>query len=294
MTSAASSSGRPLALVTGASSGIGRAYAERLASDGYDLIVVARRAERLDELKRQLESAHGVSVKPLVADLSTESGRHAVDAAATQPRLEFVVDSAALAYYMPFLNLPRDTAEELLNLNVLAPVQMIHAALPGMVERGKGTVVTFSSLLAFSAASENPQLPKRAVYAATKAFLLSFIQLVAVELRGTGVKVQIVCPGIVKTEFHTRQNMDLSGMPRMEPEDIVKASLIGLERGEVVCIPTLEDTDRLQHRDQAEAEVLSANMRPSLAERYLSGQATSTSAQRARSGDGRRREPSAI
>ena len=269
MTSTANSTGRPLALITGASAGIGRAYAERLAADGYDLVVVARRAERLDEVKRRLESGHGVSVQTLVADLSTESGRRAVDSVATQPRLEVVVDSAALAYYMPFLDLPRDEAEELVNLNVLAPVQMIHAALPGLVARGKGAVVSFSSLLAFSAASENPQLPKRALYAAGKAFLLAFFQLLAVELRGTGVKVQIVCPGIVKTEFHTRQNMDMSGRPRLEPEEVVKASMIGLERGEVVCIPTLEEIDRLQHHDQAEAEVLSAAMRPGLAQRYM-------------------------
>ncbi|HKB17770.1 MAG TPA: SDR family NAD(P)-dependent oxidoreductase [Candidatus Dormibacteraeota bacterium] len=269
MTSTAKSSHRPLALVTGASAGIGRAYAERLGSDGYDLIVVARRAERLDEVKRQLESAHGVSVQPLVADLSTESGRRAVDAAAAQPRLEVVVDSAALAYYMPFLDLPRAKAEELVNLNVLAPVQLVHAALPGMVERGKGAVISFSSLLAFSAASENPQLPARAVYSASKAFLLTLFRLLAAELRDTGVKVQIVCPGIVKTEFHTRQNMDMSGRPRLEPEEVVKASMIGLERGEVVCVPTLDDTDRLLHHDQADAEVLSANMRPSLAQRYL-------------------------
>src|SRR5216683_1302602 len=123
MTSTENSSDRPLALVTGASAGIGRAYAERLASDGYDLVVVARRAERLDEVKRQLESGHGVSVRPLVADLSTESGRRAVDTVATQPRLEFVVDCAALAYYRAFIQLPRSEALELVNLNILAPVQ---------------------------------------------------------------------------------------------------------------------------------------------------------------------------
>jgi short-subunit dehydrogenase len=170
---------------------------------------------------------------------------------------------------MPFLKLPGDKARELVNLNVLAPVQMIHAALPGMVERGKGTVVSFSSLLAFSGASENPQLPKRAVYTASKAFLLTFFQLLAVELRDTGVKVQVVCPGIVKTEFHTRQNIDMSGRPRLEPEDVVKASMIGLERGEVVCIPTLEETDRLHLHDDAEGEVLAANIRATLAQRYL-------------------------
>lgn len=99
MTSPPSSSPRPLALVTGASAGIGRAYAERLASDGHDLVVVARRAERLDELKRQIEASHGVSVRSIVADLSTEAGRRAVDAVADEGQLEVVVDSAALAYY---------------------------------------------------------------------------------------------------------------------------------------------------------------------------------------------------
>jgi short-subunit dehydrogenase len=270
MTPTANSTHRPLALVTGASAGIGRAYAERLASEGYDLVVVARRGERLEEVKRQLEAGHGVAVQALVADLSTESGRRAVDAAATQPRLEFVVDCAALAYYREFLQLTPGEVEELVNLDMLAPLQMIHASLPGMVERGKGTVVSFASLLAYSAASENPQLPKRAVYAASKAFLLTFVQLLAVEVRGAGVKVQIVCPGIVKTEFHTRQNMDMTGRPRLEPEEVVNASMIGLARGEVVCIPTLEETNRLQQHDQAEADVLAANMRPSLAERYLS------------------------
>src|SRR3982074_3754818 len=103
MTSAASSSSRPLALVTGASAGIGRAYAERLASDGYDLVVVARRQQRLDELKHRLKPATAISVQPLVVDLSTESGQRELDAVTTQPRLEMVVDSAALAYYMPFL-----------------------------------------------------------------------------------------------------------------------------------------------------------------------------------------------
>jgi short-subunit dehydrogenase len=146
---------------------------------------------------------------------------------------------------------------------------MIHAALPGMVKRGKGSVVSFSSLLAYSATSENPQMPKRAVYAGSKAFLLAFFQLLAVELRDTGVKVQIVCPGVVKTEFHTRQNMDMSGRPRLEPEEVVKASMIGLELGEVVCIPTLEETDRLQNHDKAEGEVLAGGMGPRLAQRYL-------------------------
>jgi uncharacterized protein len=111
---------RPLALVTGSSSGIGLAYAERLAADGYDLVVVARRGDRLEELRQRLEPQHGVSVRALVADLSTDAGMGQADAVAADPRIELVVDCAALARYMPFLELPVETAEDLVKLDVLA------------------------------------------------------------------------------------------------------------------------------------------------------------------------------
>lgn len=260
--------GRALALVTGASSGIGWAFAERLAADGYDLVVVARRAERLAELKHQLESAHGVTVQPLVADMATESGMQAVEATAGDPRLAMVVDNAALAHYMPFLQLPLEKAEELVKLNALAPVRLIHSALPGMVERGHGTIISVATLLVFSAAADNPQLPRRAVYAATKAFLFTLIRLLALELRDSGVRLQVVCPGLVRSEFHTRQGIDMSHVPRLEPEQVVQASMVGLERGELVCIPALEELDGLQRRDDAELAMLTGGMRPVLAKRY--------------------------
>ncbi len=258
-----------LALVTGASSGIGRAYAVRLAAEGYDLIVVARRGDRLDELKDRLERDHDIVVTPLVADLATDDGMQLVERAAEDPRLEFLVDNAALAHYMPFVDLPRERAEELVKLNVLAPVRLIRAALPGMVSRGHGTVVSLSSLLAFGATAENPRLPQRAVYASTKAFLLMFIRLLAEEHRDSGLRFQVVCPGVVKTEFHTRQGMDMSHMPRLEAEQVVEASFAGLARGEVVCIPTLDDFEKLGRHDQAEREVFAAGLqRQELAARY--------------------------
>lgn len=142
MNSTPSAAARSLALITGASSGIGRAYAERLAAAGHDLVVVARRGGRLIEVKQKLESLHGVSVQTLVADLSTEPGRQEVDAAAADPRMEIVVDCAALAHYMPFLDLPPEQAEELVKLNVLAPVRLIRAALPSMVERKRRTIIS--------------------------------------------------------------------------------------------------------------------------------------------------------
>jgi hypothetical protein len=240
-----------------------------LAADGHDLVVVARRVDRLEELKAELESQHRVSVTPLVADLSIEAGRREVDAAVADERLTFLVDCAALAYYMPFLSLPPEKAEELVNLNVLAPVGLIRSALPGMVERRKGSVVTFASMLAFSATTDNPRMPKRVVYAATKAFLVAFIRLLAAELQGTGVQVQVVCPAIVKTEFHSRQNLDMSDRPRMEPEAVVTASMAGLAMGEVVCMPSVEEVDGLAGHDQAEKDLLARGlMSPEPAQRY--------------------------
>jgi uncharacterized protein len=270
----------PLALITGASSGIGQAFAERLAADGHDLIVVARRRERLEELKRRLESAHEVSVQVLAADLATESGIAAVDAVAAERPLYVLVDNAALAHYMPFLELPPEQAEELVKLNALAPVRLIRAALPGMVERGNGTIISIATQLVFSATADNPQLPQRVVYASTKAFLFMFIRLLALELKDSGVKLQVVCPGVVRTEFHTRQGIDMSQVPRFEPEEIVQASLRGLELGELVCIPGLENLGELARRDEAEVALLLAGLRPPLATRYQASGGSTTSERR--------------
>jgi uncharacterized protein len=262
------SHGRPLALVTGASSGIGWAYAERLAADGHDLIVVARRADRLAALKELLEGRHQVTVRPLVADLSTEAGMTAVEATVTDPRLVMVVDNAALAHYMPLVDLPQNELTELVMLNALAPARLIQSAVPHMIERGHGTIVSVATLLVFSGHATSAQLPKRTVYAATKAFLFTFVRLLAAELADTGVQLQVVCPAIVKTEFHTRQGLDMSGRPRLDPADIVEASIRGLALGELVCIPSLTDPDPLERRDEADARVLADGMRAQLADRY--------------------------
>jgi uncharacterized protein len=261
---------RPLAIVTGASSGIGWAFAQRLASDGFDLVVVARRSERLEELKQGLEGEYAVSVEPLAADLSTEAGMKAVDEKATDARLATVIDNAALAYYMPFLELPPAQAIELASLNALAPLRLIRAALPGMVERGHGTLISIASNLVFSPTAQGPHLPQRTMYVATKTFLFSLIRMLAAELHGSGVRLQVVCPPIVRTEFHTRQGLDMSGRPRLEPEEVVQASMRGLELGESVCVPALEEIDVLERRDQAERDLLAAGLRGELASRYKS------------------------
>ncbi len=260
------STNRPLALVTGASSGIGAAFAKRLAKEGHDLVVVARRRDRLEELASSLP---GTNVEVCEADLGKDAGVAKVCAVAAERPLAMLVNNAGLAHYMPFVELPHEKADELVRVNVLAPTLIARAALPGMVQRKNGAIVNLASLLAFSGPAKIPLT--RAVYASTRAFIVTFTQLLASELAGTGVRVQALCPGVVKSEFHTRQGMEVTSLPRMEADDVVTASLAGLAQGEIVCAPSLEDASALERVNQAELGVLVGTRQATLAKRYQPG-----------------------
>ncbi|MDQ6816553.1 MAG: SDR family NAD(P)-dependent oxidoreductase [Actinomycetota bacterium] len=257
-----------LAMVTGASSGIGEAYAERLAADGWDLLVVARRLERLSELADRLRGAHGATVRVIQADLSrADDVQRVCDEVDSEP-LEMLVNNAALAHYMPFAELSPARARELVDLNVLAPVLLSRAAVGGMLARGGGSIINVASLLAFSGAEQAPFLPKRAVYAATKSFLVTFSQVFAAEVLESGVRVQVVCPGVVRSEFHSRQGMDMSAVARMEPHHVVEASLADLAAGVVVSVPGLADTESVAHLETASHELVIAARTKELPGRY--------------------------
>lgn len=265
---------RPRALVTGASSGIGAAFAERLAKDGYDLIVVARRGDKLEELAGRLQESYPVSVEVLVADLSQHDAHRMVEKRiADDSALELLINNAGFGGYMPFVELDPGKAEELIHLKVLAVTRLTRAALPGMLARGHGSVINVSSRLAFSGAMGSSQLPKRAVYAGANAFINTFSQLMQSELEGTGVNVQALCPGIVQTEFHEQVGIDPSRYPAaivMKPEDLVEASLAGLKLGETICIPAMEDTDLLIQIQESEKRLFEQTRRGRIAERYRS------------------------
>jgi uncharacterized protein len=174
---------------------------------------------------------------------------------------------------MPFLKLDPDLAEELIRLQVVAVTRLTRAALPGMVERGRGAIINVSSRLAFSASLSSPTMPQRAVYAATKAYINTFTQILASELAGTGVQVQALCPGVVRTEFHERMGMDPNVFPAgivMSPQDVVEASLAGLRLGEVVCIPALEDPDLVSALDESQRRLLENGRGGTIARRYSS------------------------
>ncbi len=256
-----------LALVTGASSGIGRAYARRLAAQGCDLVVVGRREERLAALRDEFPA---VRIRPVAADLGTDDGIRAVAQLCADEPVALLVNNAGVSHYKAFTQLPADQADELLHVKVLATTQLARAAAPGMVARGGGTIVNVAGMLAFGACAPLGPAAGRAAYVGTLAYLVALSQALHVELSGQGLRVQVLCPGIVATEFHTRQGMDLSALPRMSADDVVTASLHGLELGEVVCAPGVERFDLLNAVSSAQLAAFGAQS-PQLAGRYRAG-----------------------
>jgi len=225
------------AWVTGASAGIGAAFARRLAQEHFDLALVARSRERLDALASDMSQAHGVTCDVVAADLTVPAQLQSVaELIEGDTALELLVNNAGFGTVGPFAELDPDHEEEEIRLNVVALTRLTRAALPGMIERGRGAIINVSSMAAFQPA------PQNATYAATKAFVNSFTEALHEELRGTGVQVQVLCPGFTRTEFQDRAGIDVSSLPGfmwMTAEAVVEASLAGLRSGDVVCVPGL-------------------------------------------------------
>lgn len=259
------------ALITGASAGIGAALAKALAAGGHDLVLVARRRDRLEELQKSLSGEHKVSVDIVRADLTKPDDLDRVVAAIeSDDRLGLVVNNAGFAGYRPFKDLDPEMADDLIDLHVRAVTLLSRAAVPGMIQRGGGGIINVASLLAFSGSVPVSPLPARATYGGAKAFIVVFTQLLAAELAGTGVRAMVVCPGIVATEFHTVAGLGGPLPGSMSADDVVTAILRGYESGEVVCVPGLEETDRIKASDDAQRNLLMNGNRPALAARYRS------------------------
>ncbi|MDF3291053.1 SDR family NAD(P)-dependent oxidoreductase [Streptomyces silvisoli] len=220
-------------LITGATAGVGAAFARRLADDGHDLVLVARDGKRLEDSAQELRKRHGVRVQVLVADLSTEEGVTAVESrlADRSEPVDVLVNNAGFGNREAFLNAP--VAEELTMLKVHceAVLRLTYAAAEAMRERGRGFVINVASVAAF--------LP-RGTYAASKAWVVRFTQGVARELAGSGVRLMALCPGFVRTEFHQRAGMDASGIPDwawLDADKVVAAAIRDLAVGKVVSVP---------------------------------------------------------
>jgi len=254
-----------LAVVTGASSGIGREYARRLASQGTDLIAVGRRQERLDELAMEFPD---VQVQTVVADLSTQAGIQDVINTVGDQAVTLLINNAGVAHYKAFTDLAEEQAVELVGVKVLAPTLLTRAIAPGMVARGTGQVVNVAGMIAFSGPATLDQVGlRRSVYASSLAYAVAFSRTLHAELSPSGVAVQVLLPGVVATEFHERQGMDLSAAPRMSAADVVTASLRGIELGESVTAPGVEQADLLENVFTADLAAFGAQS-PELATRY--------------------------
>jgi short-subunit dehydrogenase len=226
------------ALVTGASAGLGAVFAERLASRGHDLVVVARDVARLNVTAADLRARHHVEVEVLAADLVTEAGQDRVAERLSQRSdpVRLLVNNAGAGLYRGFGQAPFADERRMLELNVTAVLRLTHAAAVTMREHGRGTIVNVSSVAAVLPRGDTP------TYAATKAWVAAFSENVALGLRGTGVTVTAVCPGRIRTEFHLRADTgieDRAGWLWLTPESVVDAALAAAARGAISVTPTL-------------------------------------------------------
>ncbi len=228
------------ALITGASSGIGAVYADRLAKRGYDLILVARNRSRLAAVAQRLQNETGRSIEAIPADLNDKADLARIETTLrTNAGITLLVNNAGVGAAAPLLASDVEKMDEMIRLNVGALTRLTYAAAPGFVARGGGTIINIASIVAISPETLN------GVYGGSKAFVLALSHSLNHELAGKGVRVQAVLPGAIATEF-----WDIAGLPVsnlrsgtvMSAENLVDAALAGLDQGEIVTIPSLPDS----------------------------------------------------
>jgi short-subunit dehydrogenase len=230
----------PLALITGASAGIGRSFAESLARRGYDLILVARSTNRIETLGRELAGRHKTTCDAWTADVSSDVGREEVARrVAALPRLDLLINNAGFVTTGKLVKTELEPQMEMLRCHVLAPMRLTRAALPRMIGHGSGGIINVSSIAGFFYGPGNVN------YAATKAYLTSFTLGLDTELVGTGIRVQALCPGFTHTEIHDEMLHIKRQIPPwlwMASGDVAEISLRQLEAGgAVVCIPGIRN-----------------------------------------------------
>lgn len=227
------------ALITGASSGIGAVYADRLAHRGFDLILVARNQGRLEALAQRLAAETGRKITVLPADLTNETDLARIEAELRQNAgITMLVNNAGFGASAPLLASDIERMEEMIAINVVATTRLTYAAAPGFVARGAGAIINISSIAALA-----PEL-LNGVYSGAKAYVLTFSQSLHGELKDKGVQVQVVVPGATATEFWDIAASGVANLPQhivMSTEDMVDAALAGFDMGELVTIPSLPD-----------------------------------------------------
>jgi uncharacterized protein len=254
------------ALITGASSGIGAVYADRLARRGYDLILVARNRGKLDKLATRLTNENRRSVEVLPADLNDKADLARVEVTLkNDASITLLVNNAGIGTFAPLLNSDVNKMDEMISLNVSALTRLTYAAVPGFVARGTGTIINISSIVAISPESLN------GVYGGSKAYVLAFSHSLQHELASKGIRVQAVLPGATATDFWDAGGLPVNNLPSeivMTTENLVDAALSGLDQGELVTIPALPDQAEWDRFEAARRDMSTRLSRTEPAARY--------------------------
>lgn len=257
---------RPVALITGASAGIGAVYADRLARRGYSLVLVARDAHRLDALADSLRADTGVAVEVLVADLTLAEGLDSVERRLDAGDIDLLVNNAGMSLKGGLLDNAPAALEQIIALNVTAPTRLCAAAARAFLPKGAGAIINLSSVLALA-----PEMFE-GVYSGTKAYLLNLSQALAAQLGERGILVQAVLPGATRTELWEKAGRALDEFPEgflMEAGAMVDAALVGFDRGERVTIPPLPDEGQFLALQQARLAMAPNLSRSEVPARYL-------------------------
>lgn len=226
---------RPVALITGPTAGLGAGYARRYARDGYNLVLVARNVERLQDLAAELRAANGVDVEVLPADL-TETADRATVADRLSAGVQVLVNNAGFGTAGEFWTAEPGQLQAQLDVNVTAVMHFTRAALPAMMAAGAGTVINIASVAGLLSG-------RGSTYSASKAWVVSFTEGLANGLAGTGVSIHAVCPGFVHTEFHERAGIDMKSIPKimwLDVDDVVAESLADVAKGKIISVPSLQ------------------------------------------------------
>lgn len=262
-------SSKKVALITGASSGIGAVYADRLAARGYDLILVARRADRLEALCAQVSKAHGIKAEPIAADLTQDEDLARIETIlSTNGDVRVLVNNAGVARLGPVAQRSSSDALSQIALNITALTRLTQAVVPAFLARNQGVIINIASVLAIHS------LPISAVYSGTKAFVLQYSRGLQQELAETGVKVQLVLPASTATELWDASGVPLSALNKetvMTTENMVDAALAGFDQGETITWPSVADASLWEKYEAARSELFANTQAGTPAPRYKIG-----------------------